>query len=692
MVIDLSIFDVHSTDPSDIVIAKIDGEIRGVGQVNYYRDIPKDKVQWLTFMTIYANSDDIGKPVEINVWDGDKCNEYVEVLQEFTYQEGDLIGSILEPQPVQVLNLVKKCIPLNRGWNWVSFNLDLGDGNNTISTMLSSLKNKEGTVIKSDDSNARYYGSPINGWKGTLTSITPQKRYMINVAQKDTICIKGMPYAVDDFPIDISAGWNWVGYVPSTGMSVTQALKGLSPLNGDIIKSQTLFSQFIAGVGWIGNLSFLEPLKGYLMKISSSGTLVYPTGNVSQTNGIFTIEDISSEEIASQNALEAPMTFDFTKYQLTMNLIGQVNGIGIDADDELRAYVDGQLVGVNKSISYAKDRLFFQTIYYQDESVINFKLYKANRKKEYSLNRTIPFAAESVAGMVDNPIVFELTTTDLEPIVFVIEDKMIWEPNRIFEPVSVIAAVSNQSVFCGSFTFNSTLPIATDAKPVCVSQTGLQGNMFGILKINYNERSTFSSANDVLSFIDPVTGLTVGCSEYDSQYNIFNFTAKGGVSSIETPLDVKYYSNAMKKSFLIKSGIMYANNKELGDYNYPVKLDLSPLKISIENGVITAVVQDTTWIGTHCVEAFALNCPGFNDGQTTICFQRLKSDDCLEVSVRNTAESANKSVKAVSISSEAIINSGVRINYIGGNKIELTPGFETKPGTVFSSKIEGCEN
>ena len=695
MVIDLSIFGVRSTDPSDIIVAKIDGQVRGVGKVSYYRNIPADKVRWLTFMTIYGNADDIGKPVEINVWDGDKCNEYVEVLEQIVYQEGDLVGSPLVPQPIHVINLVKKCIPLNRGWNWVSFNLDLGNGNNVVSKVLASLKNKPGTIIKSDDFNARYYGNPINNWLGTLTSISPQKRYMINVAEKDTICIKGMPYVSGDFPITIKQGWNWVGYVPSTGMSVTQALNGLTPLNGDIIKSQTLFAQYIAGVGWVGNLSFLEPLKGYLMKISNAGTLVYPTGATNGpngTNGPNNDVEISPKALAAQAAQEATMTFDFTKYQLTMNLIGKVNGMTIDDDDELRAYIDGQLVGINKSISYSNNRLFFQTIYFQDESNITFKLYKADRKKEYNLNRTIPFVAETLAGLAENPIIFDLETSNLVPISIVINDQLIWQPNKIFPTVSVVNAVSGQSASCASFTFNTILPTATETKPGCVAQTGLEGNMFGVMKINYNERSTFVSSNDVLSFVNPATGLTVGCGIFDSQFNVFNFTVKGGVSSTETPIDVKYYSDLMKKSFTIKSGIMYRNNRELGDYITPSPLDVSPLSVSINAGVITAVLRDTSWIGKYCLDAFALNCPNFSDGQTTFCFQRLKQGACVDVIVRNITESTNDIIKAVSISSEVIVNSGIRLEYKGGNKIELKPGFETKAGTVFIGKIEGCSN
>ncbi|MFY7911211.1 MAG: LamG-like jellyroll fold domain-containing protein, partial [Emticicia sp.] len=117
MVIDLKIFGVKSKDPSDVVVAKIGGQVRGVGRVQYYRNIPTegtnpstglpdDSNRWLTFLTIYGNSSDIDKPIEFAIWDGDKCNEYVEVLEQISYEEGGLVGSPLEPQPINVLNLV----------------------------------------------------------------------------------------------------------------------------------------------------------------------------------------------------------------------------------------------------------------------------------------------------------------------------------------------------------------------------------------------------------------------------------------------------------------------------------------------------------------------------------------------------------------------------------------------------------
>lgn len=686
MVIDLSIFGITSTDPSDIIIAKIDGQIRGVGKVAYYRNLPADKLRWLTFMTIYANGDDNDKPIEFRVWDGDKCNEYADVLEAITYQESSLLGSPLEPTQLHVLNLVNKCIPLNKGWNWVSFNLDLGTGNNTVANVLSSIKGKTGALIKDDNLFSKYYGTPINDWKNTLKNIVPQKRYMVYVAQKDTICIKGTPYKASEFPVNIVNGWNWVGYVPSTGASVSQALKGLTPLNGDIIKSQTLFAQYVAGVGWIGNLNFLEPLKGYLLKISNTGTLTYPS-----TNSFTSLANETAS--AAQIAQEAPMTYDFTQYQSTMTLIGKVNGIAINADDELRAYIDGKLSGINKSISYAKDKLFFQTIYHQDKLNVSFKLYKADRKKEYELNRIMTFKADSLAGMVGNPVIFDLLTTNNPPVTIVLEDQLIKQPDKIFQNVSIKNGVVESGSNCTTFAFNTILPIDILPKPTCNAETGLEGNMIGVMKVNYNERSTFVSSEDVISFVNPANGHTVGCASFDSDFGLFNYTVKGGTSSTETPIDVVYYSDLMKKSFTVKSGVMYKNNKELGDYLTPYPLDFSPLSVTSDiNGTMTVVMRDTSWTGKYCVDAFAMNCTGFNDGQTSVCFQRLKQGDCVDLIVRKVTETTNNIVQALTISSKVIVNTGVRLEYKGGNVIELKPGFETKSGTIFTGVIEGCNN
>ncbi|PWK22354.1 concanavalin A-like lectin/glucanase superfamily protein [Arcicella aurantiaca] len=636
MVVDLSIFGVKSKDPSDVIIAKIDGKIRGVGRVQYYRNIPTegtnpitgqpdDSRRWLTFLTIYGNSTDIDKPIEFHVWDGDKCNEYVEVLEQITYEEGGLVGSPLEPQPIHVLNLVKKSIALNKGFNWVSFNLNLGAGNNTFTKVLASLKHKTGAMIKTDDNFANYENG---AWDALDDVVLPTKRYLIYVPEQDTINIKGEPYTSTAFPITIKAKpqWNWLGYVPSTGMTVTQALRGLTPLNGDIIKSQTLFAQYVAGVGWIGNLSFLEPLKGYLLKISNTGQLTYNT-NIYGLEGSGE-KEVSSKDLQNQASLEAPMIDDFTKYQSNMNLIGKVNGMTIDADDELRAYINGTLVSRNKSISHGKSRLFFNTIYFEDEQTVSFKLFKADRNKEYDLDKNVQFQADALSGLVEDPIVFELTNNVNPAVTIVIEDQIIKQPDKVFGTVSIPASITESSPNCGLYAVSTILPTGNETKPTCSAQT-LEGSMTSVIKVYFNELSSFVSDQDVLSFVNPATGATVGCGVFRANNSLFYTTISGTVTSAAVPLDVIYYSNSMKKSFTLKGGLSYKYNTNLGTGANPHKLDFSPLAVSVDNsGIITTVLRDTSWIGSYGVKAIAMNCTGYNDGEKTFYFRRIAQNDC----------------------------------------------------------------
>ena len=692
MVVDLSIFGISSTDPSDVIVAKIGGQIRGVGRVAYFRNIPADKQRWLTFLTIYGNSGDEDKPVEFTIWDGNKCNEYVEILENYTYRDGSLVGSPLVPTPVSVLNLVKKCIPLNRGFNWVSFNLNLGTGRNTVSNMLSSLKNKTGAYIKTDNSFAEYL--PNYGWDALDTLIYPTKRYMVFVLARDTVCIKGTPYEARSYPIAIKNSWNWIGYVPSTGMTVTQALKGLTPLNGDIIKSQTLFAQFVAGVGWIGNLSFLEPLKGYLLKISNAGTLTYPTTN-SLSSGLIGTTDLLEKEAARglqlQSLQESAMTFDFTQYEQTMNLIGKVNGMEIDDEDELRAYIDGVLVGTNKAIVDKKERLFFQTIYYQDEQNIKFKLFKADRNKEFSLDKSVVFKSETLVGLVENPVVFNVITTLFPPVTIKVEDIVIKHPVAVFPTISIPANIVESNANCSSYSVSTILPLGTETKPTCSAPT-MEANMSTVIKIRFNERTGFVSDNDVLTFINPSTNAVLGCATFNSSNKLFYGTIAGPTGSATFPVDVKYFSNTMKKSFTLKSAVTYKVNDRLGNAVTSYELNIAPLSVTILNGVVTAAMRDTSWTGSYGVNVFALDCSGYSDGQATFNFYRLKSGDCIEVIDRKITDVENKDIQAVKITSQATINAGFNINYQGGNVIELKPGFDAKSGAIFTGKIEGCNN
>lgn len=684
MVVDLNIFGDISQDPSDRIIAKIDDEIRGVGEIDYFRDLPSNK--WLAFITIYGNDTDIGKPISFVVWDGDACNEYVEILGEFYFESGSLQGSPLEPEHIQVLNLVQKCQALNRGWNWVSFNLDLGEGNNTVTNMLASLETPSGAFIKDDELFAKYYDEPLNAWRHTLKTIVPEKRYLLYSAQRDTVCIKGSPYEAENHTLDIIEGWNWIGYVPSTGMTVNQALKDLTPLNGDVIKSQSSFAQYVAGIGWIGNLSFMEPFKGYLLRISNSGSLTYTQNGSNLRAGRL-------QKSETENQSDSEVSEAYAQYQSTMNLIGQVNGIEIEPEDELRTYFKDQLIGNNKPLNVDGQMLFFETIHFEDRSVLDFVLYKADRKKEYRLENKIVFSPDSLAGLVQDPVMFKLNEIFSVPVSIFIPNQVIQVPETDFDDIDIAVNVTDLEANCTSFAFNTITPVGNESAPVCSSPGGFEGNMNATVKVMFNELSSFVQDGDVLSFHNPADSGVVGCGIFDSELGLFDVTIGGTATSSETSLLAKYFSSQMGKSFWTKEVFTYKNNKVVGDYSTPHPLDFSPISVSADaNGLITVTLIDSTWTGEYCLDAFAMNCEGYNDGETSFCLKRLGVNDCFELITRTGSEETSATFRSFNIESDASLNPGINVEYSGGKSITLSPGFEAGSNTVFKATIEGCPN
>ncbi len=74
--------------------------------------------------------------------------------------------------------------------------------------------------------------------------------------------------------IELSSGWNWISNnVEASDMSISTVLGGLTPADGDLIKGQTHFCQYLAGVGWQGNLSRVETGKSYRIFLNEAENL-----------------------------------------------------------------------------------------------------------------------------------------------------------------------------------------------------------------------------------------------------------------------------------------------------------------------------------------------------------------------------------------------------------------------------------
>ena len=182
----------------------------------------------------------------------------------------DRYGAPETPEILHTQGLVEKEIPIHEGWNWISFNLDMPDKD--VNVVLESLKYPENLLIKRQGGFSNYVTGP-NAWFGTAQTLGYTEMYQLRGTQNDTISLLGYLIDPDTVDIPIHVGWNWIGYLPQQGAHVNDALSSLTPLTGDIIKNQNSFAQYVAGVGWVGSLNYMEAPNGYLLKSSTAGVI-----------------------------------------------------------------------------------------------------------------------------------------------------------------------------------------------------------------------------------------------------------------------------------------------------------------------------------------------------------------------------------------------------------------------------------
>jgi hypothetical protein len=303
--------------------------------------------------------------------------------------------------------MVRRDIPLTTGWNWISFNLL--HPNPALNAALASLKYPANDLIKGRSAFAEYFGS---SWVGSLSAINNINMFQFRADQPDTIQMRGALIDPASLSIPIAAGWNWIGYVPNYPLTVTQALAGLTPLNGDIIKGQTSFAQYIAGFGWLGSLQFMEPPKGYQLKISIPGTLTYPPQPQNKQQDTLALPVLP-------NPQSALWQVDATQFEYSMTLIGMFEANGQNATlagHEIGAFTaSGELRGSAQAIyieplgSYE----FFLTAFGNTSGEqLEFKLYDSITGQIQDLAEKMYFVSDLHQGSISVPLPFTLKSSN----------------------------------------------------------------------------------------------------------------------------------------------------------------------------------------------------------------------------------------------------------------------------------------
>ena len=175
------------------------------------------------------------------------ANYTFEVTDDLT-----LVANFTQEPPQQTYEL-------SQGLTWWSTNLDI-----TLDELKAAIETALGAngtaIIKSQATSIIYSDGE---WIPESLPFDISEMYMIQVSAACTITLAGVPVNPSEEVITIYPGNNWIGFPSGSSMTLDTAFSSLSPVNGDVVKSQGGSSVYTNGI-WIGSVNILEPGQGYI--------------------------------------------------------------------------------------------------------------------------------------------------------------------------------------------------------------------------------------------------------------------------------------------------------------------------------------------------------------------------------------------------------------------------------------------
>lgn len=416
---------LFSEDEDDLVAAFIDGECRGLANVQY--DSFSDSYH--VYLYIHGHAEDAGKSIKLEVWDAstgfvhpvvtafDDINADVQSDAGYalTYQENMTWGNYDQTYLVYATDYIQQSTPLKKNWNWISVYVSNRENGNAINSVLESI-NPNGIIIKNASAFSEYVTS-FNEWENSdndesnISAVTSESMYKLKMNAADTLVVTGEQAAGTS--IAIAKGWNWIPYTRSFDISIDDALASASPSRNDVIKSQDEYAMY-NGTAWYGTLKSLKPGRGYLYKSSSAsgGTISYPTKRSSSASFAPALR-------VEERSMFTPV--DPTLYESNMTLLAVVdeeNG-AIDGAQEIAVF-DGAVCLAKASLQ--EDGFFYLTIPGDRTLTSRLVVYAVADGEITETSTSLYFAEDATLGDYDNP--FKITAGEATSI-----DKLIAQGN-----------------------------------------------------------------------------------------------------------------------------------------------------------------------------------------------------------------------------------------------------------------------
>lgn len=382
----LSILGKPIYDADDIVGVFVDGECRGIAHPAYNARYDNS----FLLLDVYGNDDDAGKALTFKAYDASTGIMYpvTTTSQDVTFSANVLIGKYAAPLLIETADKIEQTTLLSTGWNWTSFYVNADDMN--VSSVFASVADGVETVKTKDE----FANCDKGTWYGKTFDVDNRSMYKARMSSTKVLKLIGSYGSKEDRTITVVPGWNWIAYNNTQTASVADALAGINPQDGDMIKGQAGFAVF-DGYEWTGSLKALTPGQGYMLHSASTSarTFNYPSSlpayvqkKAATQRKQYTFSPVDHHKYPSNMTITARVTFD--------GAVQQDAEVGVFVGDECRT---AEFTGAD---GYA-----YFTVPGDGKCTLRFKLAKDGQT--WSSDVSLDYTEDAICGSYKLP--FEVT-------------------------------------------------------------------------------------------------------------------------------------------------------------------------------------------------------------------------------------------------------------------------------------------
>ncbi len=389
----------YSSDEDDMVAAFINGVCVGVASPVYY---PRYDAYFVS-LGVYGNDAEVNKNITFKAWDASTGVIYpsLSTSTPISFEANKVFGSMTKPILFETKDLQEQMFDLRKGWNWISLNVKPEDENinevfNSVADETNLLKSKLQVAYSDEDSLV-----------GTLETAEVGVMYKINMDKDAVLNLIGSPIDPAKDSVSVKTGWNWIGFNSVSNMSLGAAFADLSPVDGDMVKSQTAFAMY-EDFEWVGTLTSLTPGKGYMYKSAANKdrSFTYPAKVASLK--------MAPMKAAPKKTLYTPV--DETVYSGNMTIAAVVKENGEIIPNAQVGVFDANGVCRGAGATGYKSTVFLVVLGESSKDALTFKVMVNGF--EYTVDQALSFEEDANYGTLQDPYVIDLGSGEITKLDF----------------------------------------------------------------------------------------------------------------------------------------------------------------------------------------------------------------------------------------------------------------------------------